>query len=744
MPTPPSVAPSPAKPTSTRTNAAVSRAPPAPAAPLAAAYSGYTRLHITPFDAELLSVVISTSAYDSARNISFHSLQTFPEKRFGFVDLPTDSAEKLRRKLNGAVLKGVKLRIEPARQTPEEKVAAIEAARNKMGKKTSREKDANLTPAELQRKEEERAARREQKRLDKERSKKGKSQIAHEVLQGVQLEPGRHVKRGWTVPDAPEDSKKSGWSKDKKEKEKKKRKGERSEYTEGPECLFKTILPANKVPKAKLSLSGKIVGGVGVDNVEMELDGRALKRKRKEEKKAREVVVHEFANWTRIPTFLKSTTDSGTRNAHLEYVQGKGWVDEETGNVVQPHKSTRPVAVTGLINKEAQLAKRAELDAETAAKAKELADAQDETSGTSDSETSDSGSDTSSTDDTCPGVGNGNRNENLEYVEGKGWVNEATGDVVQPLKSTRPIVTGLITKDAQLAKRAKLDAAAAARAKELASQQDGHDRSVSGSGTHPPLEEENAGARDNHSTEPARADKSRPSAESQEEVGSSTHQKLSSTASLIIQIPPPPSFTQTPLTPASKKVVHPLEALYKSAMPNSVGKNDVVTGAATVKAGEAEAPFRFFGGLDNDDIEEDGDAMEVIAPTNSDNADTLQPPMTPFSRGEFEWRNVRSAAPTPDTAHPNRMINFQWPTMGLGEEENGEDDSEDEDKDTQDAENKSRQKPEPASVKSGGGDFQSWFWENRGDLNRSWKLRRKMAAKDKRYRENRARAERAI
>ncbi|CAK7271167.1 hypothetical protein SEPCBS119000_004462 [Sporothrix epigloea] len=728
MPAPPSAAPSPVKPTSTRTAAAISRGPPAPSAPLAAADPGYTRLHITPLDADLLSVVIPASAQTNTRNVSFHNLQTFPEKRYGFVDLPTDTAEKLRRKLNGAVLKGVKLRIESARQAPAEKAAAAEAAQVKMGKKKSIENDANLTPAEVQRKEEEKAARRDAKRLKKERSKKGKSQTAHEELLGVQLESGRQVKRGWTVPDAPEGGKKSGWSKDKKDKVKSKQKGERSEYTEGPECLFKTILPASKVPKARLSLSGRVVGG---DVVETELDERALKRKRKEEKKAREVVVHEFANWTRIPTFLKSTTDNGTRNASLEYVQGKGWVDEATGNVVQPLKSTRPVAVTGLITKEAQLAKRAKLDAEAAARSTNSADAQDDTSTLSDSETSDSGSDTSSSDDSSlvAGEGNGNGNDNLEYVEGKGWVNEATGDVVQPLKSTRPVVTGLITKEAQLAKRAKLDAAAAARAKQLAEQQDEDDGMSSSSGSSSSSEEEDAG-------------KPLPSAEPIKELSSPAHQRLTDTAGLTIQIPPPPSFGQMPSTPATKKAVHPLEALYKKEQVNGDSKKKAGAGAATAKSSEAGTPFRFFSGLDNDDLEEDGDAMDVVDSTNADDdTDTLQPPMTPFTRGDFEWRNVRSAAPTPDTAHPNRMKNFQWPTTGLGEEE---EDGEDEEMDQQDAADTSRQKTDSAGAQPGEQDFQSWFWENRGELNRSWKRRRKMAAKDKRYHENRARAERAI
>ena len=41
-------------------------------------------------------------------------------------------------------------------------------------------------------------------------------------------------------------------------------------------------------------------------------------------------------------------------------------------------------------------------------------------------------------------------------------------------------------------------------------------------------------------------------------------------------------------------------------------------------------------------------------------------------------------------------------------------------------------------------DFQKFFWENRGDLNRKWKKRRKTALKERRNRENRARAARAI
>jgi hypothetical protein len=50
----------------------------------------------------------------------------------------------------------------------------------------------------------------------------------------------------------------------------------------------------------------------------------------------------------------------------------------------------------------------------------------------------------------------------------------------------------------------------------------------------------------------------------------------------------------------------------------------------------------------------------------------------------------------------------------------------------------------PAQGQAGSGDFQTWFWENRRDLNKSWMTRKKSAAKEKRHRENKARASKAV
>ncbi|EPE03878.1 suppressor protein srp40 [Ophiostoma piceae UAMH 11346] len=602
----------------------------------------YTRLHIAPFDADLLSVVLPASIRPDARNISFHGLQTFPEKRYGFVDLPAEAAVKLRRKLNGAVLKGVKLSIETARQAPEDKFVeerkqqAEYAAKQaiEMAKRTEEEKQARREHKERK----ERKEKEKQEKKDKTRTSWDKLEDAknkRQQLKGVQLDD-RSVKRGWTEPetDEPETKRKYHTKEDKelakkerKEKKEKKQR-EKSAYTDGPECLFKTILPANKVPAAKKD-------PVGSDG---EVDERAAKRQRKAERKAREVVVHEFANWSRIPNFMKTAGETSAAAANLEYVDGKGWVAVGSGDVVEEIKSTRPNAVTAVITKEEQLAKRARYEARKAEAMKLAAgDDAEETKAASESETSDSGSDTSS-------------DESSDEEEEKG------GDdtlVAETEETSRP-------------------------------------------------------------------------------------KSSSSAKSLTIKIPPPPqsesvttsvsatvassalTATDEPQTPAK---VHPLEALYKRAT------QDKTETASEAKKPEA-TPFSFFGDVAGDDIEEDEDASAMQI-DSTETETVAQPPMTPFSKQEFEWRNVRSAAPTPDTAHPSRK------TFWAGEEDESEDDDEDEDEGDADGEPKKSDKNEAT-------DFQSWFWDNRGDLNRSWKRRRKTAAKEKRYRENRARNERAI
>ncbi|KAG7152562.1 hypothetical protein HYQ46_011588 [Verticillium longisporum] len=268
-----------------------SPSPAAPAsrdqAPTAADPDAYTRLHITPFDADLLKVVVPASALPKARGISFHTLQTFPEKRYGFVELPAMDAEKIKKKLSGAVLKGSKMRVEKARPEPAAELAKEEETGKKRKKKSSD---------------------------DPEGTKKRKRD--YNVMPGVELED-RKVKRGWTVTDEDKIKEKRNKKdrkdkeKSKEKKEKKKRREERSKYTDKEECLLKTKLPAN-----------------------------APVEKRKKGK-SRETVIHEFSNTTKYPSFLKSSKPSDAAPSNAEYVEGKGWVDEE-GNVVEAVKVRKP------------------------------------------------------------------------------------------------------------------------------------------------------------------------------------------------------------------------------------------------------------------------------------------------------------------------------------------------------------------------------------------------------------------
>jgi hypothetical protein len=265
---------------------------PSTASALASDEPPYVRLHVTPLDAELLKIALSSTLLPKARNISYHTLETFPEKRFGFLELPGEDAEKLSKKLNGSVLKGVKIRIERARPLSLPTPLGLAAmAKQDIPKSTV---DSTLPP----------------------KDKKKKRKRDAEELSGIILEDDRKIKRGWTNPDEPKE-KRSKKDKDKAGKEKKKR--TKSKYTDHAECLVKAVLPANATPLS---------------------DAQQSTPTKKKKGKSREVVIHEFEKTTKFPTFLKTAAPSGQPTAPLEFVDGKGWVNEN-GEVVEPVQ-TRP------------------------------------------------------------------------------------------------------------------------------------------------------------------------------------------------------------------------------------------------------------------------------------------------------------------------------------------------------------------------------------------------------------------
>lgn len=536
------------------------------------------RLHITPLDPDLLTVVLSSTLLPKATNISYHALDTFPEKRYGFLNLPADDAEKLRKRLNGAVVKGYKLRVQTAR---EEKLPTV-IGDDAMGKSKTEKKEEGV--------------------------KKRKRDDHAVVLEGVQLEEGRKVKRGWTAAAGEEAQdkdrrarKEKGGGEKKDKKEKKARRQEKSKFTEHEECLVKTVLPANAVPAEE--------GGAG-----------AAVSKSKKKRNAREVVVHEFERTTKFPTFLKTTVAAPGTKPELEFVEGKGWVDE-AGVVVEPVKA-RPVTRS----KAPIFKKKVPVP---------------ESNSSSSSGTDDSEEDASDAESTSASP--------IPKAAGKG----------------KPVQT----KD------------------------------------------------------------STPSSPQSD----TPHPKSSdSPKNLSIRIPP--------ATPAKDGKVHPLEALYKRPAPADG------TAAAAEPEQPSEKPFSFFANNDDDASASDGEAAAAAPNEEVDVPKTTQAlMMTPFTRRDIETRGIRSAAPTPDTAHPSRRFK-PWDddaaADGIAE------DGEDEDEEMAVGEGSPSGKATRAVVEGEGAaatsDFQKWFWENRGDINRSWKKRRKQAGKEKRYRENRARMARAI
>ncbi|KKF93402.1 hypothetical protein CFO_g4238 [Ceratocystis platani] len=565
---------------------------------LAPADPGYVRLHISPLDADLLNVVVPSSVLPEARNASFRTLDTFPDRPYGFVDLPIEAAEKLRKKLNGATLRGNKMKVERARPPPPEYVPDPEVeASAKKRKKIVIDFDGSEIVSPKKRKKD------------------------RDVMQGIVLEDDRKVKRGWTV--TAEQARKSAKTKvrtkkgEKEDKKNKEAREVRSKYTDKQECLIKTVMPAGKpMPETKV--------------------GAKSKKRSRDGKSNREIIAHEYEHAIKFPTFLRDAPKPTTAPA------AKKAAESETSDS-DSSESDSSESESG--NSDSEDETKEELSQVGVKKMKEVEDAKaqatpatqapvEEPTDTSSSE----GSSSEESDDE-------NEKSDAEMCDGPGPTVFAPSTELDPSKlDERPNTSG-------------------------------------------------------------------------------------SMKSLTIKIPPPPS------TPGK---VHPLEALYKKN-PDSE--------AASSTAATAE-PFSFFGGSATVDGGSDNES-EYETPRVSRHT---QLPMTPFTRQDFEARGLRSAAPTPDTAHPNRTRRF-FPD---DEDQVNPDDEDDYEEDVLDslaspmAQRDAVRAGGAAAMAGAGADtsagkqeesteFQTWFWENRSELNRSWMRRRKTVAKERRMKDNKTR-----
>ncbi|KAJ9603475.1 hypothetical protein H2200_012253 [Cladophialophora chaetospira] len=297
--------------------------------------SGSMRLHITPLNPDLFKAVVGPHLLDSVSNISYHTIQTFPENSYGYLELPTMEGEKLKKKLNGAILKGKKVKVEEARPKKRRRVAESEEVVLAQDLKAP-----SATRAKI--------------------SKKDRN-----VVLGQELPLDRKVKRGWTEAK----SSKSG------KKEKSKTAPVKSKYTAKDELLFRTKLPPNK----------QIVAATPKE-----------KAKSKKQKKG-DHTVHEFEKSTTQPSFLKQEVGLGI-NADLKYVDGQGWVDEAGQVVEKEHEGVtkkREATIPRLRTKR----KREKQTDEATSPFDENEDVSKRSDGDDDEETSSSGSSSASQSD---------------------------------------------------------------------------------------------------------------------------------------------------------------------------------------------------------------------------------------------------------------------------------------------------------------------------------------------------------
>jgi hypothetical protein len=600
----------------------------------------YTRLHITPLDPNLLRAIIPPSVLPSARNISYHTIATFPEKGYGFLDLPVMDAEKVKNKLNGAILKGSKMRIEKARPEKKLEIAA----------------------------EEEPEAPKKHKKGSKKRKR------SDDAIPGAEIGE-RSVKRGWTTPVATK-------SKD-KEVDKKKIK---SKYTTGPECLFKTVVPPNVATVSKVTEKPD---------------------KKKRGKPGKETVVHEFSKTTKYPTFLK-TTSTGKKAVSAEFVEGKGWVDEE-GNVVdevvkttkkvvsldKPKRKRKQPTPEPVIEEESSSSDDSSSDEDSSSEEEPKSE---RVASTPVMEKEDSTSGESSSDDEAESV----RVASAPVMEKEGSPSgESSSDDESSLEdeaeaqTTAPAVITSILK----ATPPTVPEATEKEADSPTSDSSSSDSESDSDNSSDSSSDDDEVDKDVSMSIPESATDSRPVSRPQSSSGPPIN--------LSIKIPAPPITTE----------IHPLEALYK--------RQKTGTEAAPKPATEA---FSFFG---TDDAQNESEAEEA----------TDRVPLTPYTQRDFEYRGMRSAAPTPDTAHASKR--FLWPSS--------RDDDEDDTPSSpirgkaESIKGKGKEQMTAGSDKKDEeSDFQKWFYEHRGDTNRAWKKRRRVAGKEKRHRENKKRSDRVV
>ncbi|THV55548.1 hypothetical protein BGAL_0007g00190 [Botrytis galanthina] len=617
--------------------------------------SEYTRLHITPLNPNLLTTIIPPSILPNAKNISYHTLETFQDRPYGFVDLPIMDAEKLKKKLHGSILKGSKIRIETARPAKD------------------------LSPVN----EPEPAPKRQREKKDPSKKRKRGEETIPAVVIG-----DRKVKRGWTTT-ATDIGKAKRESKELKNVVK-------SKYTTNEECLFKTILPPNVAAHTKAT-SGE--------------------KSSRRSKKGRGTVVHEFAKSTKYATFLRSNTEGTKSKPAVEFVDGKGWVDED-GNVVE--EVVKKVRKTRKPPKVEELAQEKGMGKD---------------SGSSSDQNKSSGEDSSSDESDFEDRAMKKVRQAAEVESSSSSDSESSADedeYIKPQLKPEDIVMKEAVKEAL---EVPIEAEKFSDAESSSEEEVEHINSSQPKVSKAEAESEDDASSSGSDTSSDSESLDSSDSDSEDEDASSVVASPENLSTSIPSTMPPPTSIMTPETKTARPQsssglsitipspivhstpipteVHPLEALYKRSKPNPDSNSD------EPKPETKSTSFSFFGADD-----EDSDIGE----------EPNQIPLTPFTQRDFESRGLRSSAPTPDTAYANKR--FVCP--GGNEYDDGNDEG-----------NSPTPKEsiggkiifkEKESEEAPESDFQKWFYEHRGENTRGWKKRRKAVAKEQRHRENKKRS----
>jgi hypothetical protein len=296
------------------------------------------------------------------------------------------------------------------------------------------------------------------------------------------------------------------------------------------------------------------------------------------------------------------------------------------------------------------------------------------------------------------------------YVEGKGWVDE-DGNVVEEAKTRRvrdvmPLSYSIGDDDGNTPK------------------------SKEGKRSKGKSKSTNSAVGGDNSLQTVSKQSTEPKIEPTIEVSPQPQQsKVPSSPLLSSASAPAPAHSSTiPTSFTPPKTPHPLEAIYKRS-PNRPTSIDISTA------------FSFFGANRENGSDDELDGEEADEDNES-------------SRRTAWPRYTRSGAPTPDTAVASRRFSFSQGVVDMDDEE-----------DSDEGESAGKQKPlgrvdeedagDDGDVGNSAGDgatapgeddekgdreesaFAKWFWENRGDNNRTWKRMRRESMKEKRNRENR-------